>query len=389
MAPEQAECRTDRIGPATDTWALGVILYELLAGRRPFAATASQQLKDQIVHAPAPPLRDARPGLDDGLEMIVAKCLAKDPGDRYATGGELADDLRRWLDGQPPKLRPWQRARQIVRALARHRWKSLAVVLLALAFAATPAVRNLTNPDRVWDRYEKQLEEGRPITLLGESGRPERSQWLTAEGTEPNRQNPESPFAIESYSMFALLQFLPRVPVRHFRLTAEICHKEASDSMGEAGIFCALAGNDNCLAFHSLSFNDVVPVSEVHPQAVQAKNAAQLNYMIYQQASTREPVIQRAALLSFPFPPAGRSAPKPWRTLALEVSPAVLRIYWDGIWGGEITRDLAARNARGLVASSRLGEVPTTLPLGGPLGIFVSRGRAEFKNVRVEPLGDD
>jgi serine/threonine protein kinase len=100
MAPEQAAGRIDEIGPAADVYALGAILYEMFTGRPPFLADswhkAIQQLLDD---EPTPPTR-WQPDVPGDLETVCLKCLEKEPGRRFASAGELADDLGRFLEGQ-------------------------------------------------------------------------------------------------------------------------------------------------------------------------------------------------------------------------------------------------------------------------------------------------
>src|SRR5262249_42539997 len=100
MAPEQAEGRRD-LGPAADVWALGVILYRCLTGRRPFAGGSVMGARDLTRHAtPAPP-RAVRGAVPEALEAVCLRCLAKDPVDRYPSAAALADALRRFLQGEP------------------------------------------------------------------------------------------------------------------------------------------------------------------------------------------------------------------------------------------------------------------------------------------------
>lgn len=106
MSPEQAEGKTREIGPPTDIHALGAILYDALTGRPPFLGADPMATIVQVrTMEPVPPSR-WQPGLPRDLETICLKCLEKSPARRYESAGELADDLRRFLEGEPIRARP-------------------------------------------------------------------------------------------------------------------------------------------------------------------------------------------------------------------------------------------------------------------------------------------
>ncbi len=105
MSPEQLSGQRN-LTPTVDVWAIGVMLYELLAGTVPFGGSDPQQILTNILRREPVSLRHWHPTLPRDLETICMKCLQKEPQRRYASGIELADDLLRFLDGQAIQARP-------------------------------------------------------------------------------------------------------------------------------------------------------------------------------------------------------------------------------------------------------------------------------------------
>jgi tRNA A-37 threonylcarbamoyl transferase component Bud32 len=113
MAPEQACGPAEAVGPATDVYALGAILYELLTGRPPFRAETAAETVLQVIHQdPVPPSR-LNGKVPRDLETICLKCLRKEPQGRYASAMALAEDLRRYLLGQAIAAQPVSRLARV------------------------------------------------------------------------------------------------------------------------------------------------------------------------------------------------------------------------------------------------------------------------------------
>jgi hypothetical protein len=141
MAPEQARANK-AITTAADVYALGAILYELLAGRPPFRAESVMETLLQVMTDPPIDPRTVKEHVDRDLAAIALKCLEKEPAARYASAEELAGDLDRWLAGEPTLARPLGAAAQAWRWIKRHTTAAVTLPMLGLILGIWPALIN-------------------------------------------------------------------------------------------------------------------------------------------------------------------------------------------------------------------------------------------------------
>jgi WD40 repeat protein len=151
MAPEQIEGRLHDIGPATDVYGLGAVLYELLTRRPPFQGTTDRETLRRAAGVEPIPPRRLRADLPRDLETICLKCLCKEPSGRYLRADELADDLRRFLDGRPIQARPIGLGGRAVKWLRRRPREAGLAALTVLAVLALLLV-NLWHTGRARER---------------------------------------------------------------------------------------------------------------------------------------------------------------------------------------------------------------------------------------------
>lgn len=186
MAPEQARGEQAGLGPHTDVYALGVILYEMLTGEVPFTGANTIEVLNKVREAEPVPPRLKQPKVPVDLETICLKCLRKSPADRYSSALMLAQDLERFQNGEPILAKPEGIARRTMRTLRKRRTTGLAVAAAAAVLLALYFFSGSRKTQQV-----AGLEQGIQDALASEEWSPETADALEARIAEYGAFEPE------------------------------------------------------------------------------------------------------------------------------------------------------------------------------------------------------
>jgi serine/threonine protein kinase/tetratricopeptide (TPR) repeat protein len=180
MAPEQAT-GGEGVGPATDTYALGVILYQLVTGKLPFVGESPMEVMLKVTQEEPPRPRKWQPRLAADLETIILKCLEKDPKRRYASSLDLAEDLRRFLAHESILARPvqpWERGvRWVRRRPAVAAMLALSVLAVAGSLGTLAWYERGEKARRAQERKEVEVALTKARDLVGPGTSPTLATW--------------------------------------------------------------------------------------------------------------------------------------------------------------------------------------------------------------------
>lgn len=375
MSPEQTLGGRENYTPACDVWALGVILYELLAGYRPYSHEDTAELYRQIRFDPVPPL-PARASAPAGLEAVARKCLAKSVGDRYATADAVAADLEKWAAGEtipmPRERTPRRRMRVALAAGA---------LVALLGFSGIPAQppRETTEPARP---VAERLRAGETVWFIGAKGLP---QIVGMPGNRVGHVTADADgFCSIGSAEVALIELVPpqELPPCVLELEIAVTNGRGNTRLG------AYAGryewhSDGRL--HQVCFTanvngppEVPKQREIPPGCLRAE-------VFHLHPAEVSPRALTLRIANFEPPPLPFDKPAEWHPLRVDLSGGTI-----GATRGEHgipripLRDLYTDTMFHLRAVPNAPTDPNTLR--GGLGLLVSHGAALFRNVRLVPI---
>lgn len=394
MSPEQASGRYDDVGPRSDVYSLGATLYELLTGKPPFVAdtpvaTAMKVCNERLVRP-----RDIEPKVPVDLEGICLKCLEKNPVDRYSSAAGLANDLSRYLRGEP--VRPLSGLQKAVRWTKRHKLATAAALLVALAGILLFALL----PGDAKAEIERDLRRGKPVTLVGEKGWPKYSRFAYGDETPSVRDKGDGDGAAHfSTRDTSYLELCERPIAERFTVTAQIQHEaELTAFFGQVGLYLELPEGEKIHRFITAQFSDfrIAPPeakTEYFPRAEFTESIC-IFFPKYDVIGTQ--YLARSIV----YPPT-TALEKPWRTVSFHVDPngatAIFADMEPDVKEGKTIHERTATkdtfHANGRVwrqaIDTKTEAVGSPFPQWSPqcrVGIYARHSTVAFRNVVLTPI---
>lgn len=392
MAPEQAAGQTRKVGPHTDVYGLGAILYACLTGKPPFTGATSIEILKQVQNSwPARPAQ-LRSGLSPTLESICLKCLERAPRSRYRSAKQLADDLDRWLAGQKPHASKWRRVKRIWKGI---RNRTIAAgIFLVLGAGMLAAFALYLNPDRAkaraLARLKEELRTTNHVTLIGQTGQPRWHRFATDKDRRSEFLDPEGTFSVSTWDT-TLVELFPDIDLDSYVYSAQVRHDTAALT-GGVGLYVAgkrlPPDNASILFFLDLSFNVVrgVPPSVLRTvkTAKPALHAEQAMHFL----PLLEDDLRCIRLQSSSGPPLKTLGNDNgvWHNLSLTMTPSKVTATFNGLsWDIDtpsLTEELSHKR-RKFPNDHAYQALPPTFASTGSIGLYLEGGSAGFRNVTL------
>jgi serine/threonine protein kinase len=396
MSPEQAGGRTGEFTVATDVWALGVILYELLTGRRPFLGKDEAAVRSAILNTEPDSPRALQPKIDKDLEAICLKCLQKEPLFRYPSAQALADDLENWYMGKPIQARRLPKVIRLARWFGRQ-WRLSAAVILVLSasFSFFLFQHYYSDPERPLRNMQRTLDRDGRLSILNQNGEMQWFAWRTRKSDFKSLGNGLGAIKFDAFAP-VLLEVYRNPPEGGYEFKANVRHDESE--LGLAGLFFGLSSFQTqkgpVIFFVSLAFNDLEDIVKRDAPGGPKPNPVGLRLQLNGEGlGSSAPVSRRAGSSGSFIPSKTFSGQGPWRELAICGNRECIQWTFTGL-GAAVHGELPAAEffvkARKLLSdnSNELEGQNLEFPPRGGLGLLVEYGAASFKEVAVSRQRD-
>ncbi|MCI0701992.1 MAG: serine/threonine protein kinase [Planctomycetia bacterium] len=411
MAPEQAA--GESVTPRTDVYGLGATLYYALTGRAPVEAQTPAEWTLRLLYSHPKLVRTHCPEVPLELEAIVHKCLEKDPAGRYGSAAEVAEELDRFLSGEPVLAQPLTRWRRLRRSIIQNRRRLTRLAAVAVALVAVfvlgaglsgnpkpePAPPPAPETPTPLDEMKKELAAGRPVALVDQATGAKWHQLVKGKAALPVRA--PAPFVFESFD-FAMIDLCPDPMTDRYRIRAELAQRsvvgrgpDGKLPIGgtyDLGLYFgrqSLVGNNGWRAecVFAIRFTEV-------PKRNPERFAALTRFVITE-SPTQGPVVAGAGCGSAAFVQADK-LPGPWRTIEVEVTAGSIQAWWinpDGSTSsfGKLTPEQVQRayTARHESLDKIAPGHGIVFPAWNPrsaLGVWGRGSAVTVRNVTITPL---
>ncbi|MEM6980476.1 MAG: serine/threonine-protein kinase, partial [Planctomycetota bacterium] len=232
MPPEQARGDLEAIGPTSDVYSLGAILYAMLSGRPPHSAPSMAETLRQVIETEALSVRSLSPSTPKDLETICATCLAKEPAKRYASAGALRDELDRFLEGKPIQARPVTPVERLWRWAKRHPVPAVlsAALVLLLATLAIGGPLTAINQNRLKQAAQRNEARANQLAASERDARDRSNRSLYARTISLAFQE------LQTGNLFGAEDLLGSLPSSQrgfeWRYVQSLCHQELESFFG-------------------------------------------------------------------------------------------------------------------------------------------------------------
>jgi len=390
MAPEQAAGRAAEVGPRTDVYALGAILYEALVGAPPFVGESKSGVLELVRKGDMVRLSDRRPDIPAALEAICLKCLELLPSDRYATADGLEAELDRWLKGEPTQTRRPGRPRRLLRRMKDRRVIAgilTVAVGVGLVAALPPAWKKTT---ATASPTEIRTPDGRLLPFRVRYGDDKTKVTTDADGT----------IRVDAWDL-CLVEYTPGPDEVPYRFRASVRHEMGHEG-GYVGLYFghqAFAGTfGETHLFGKMTYNDIWPRSEgflaLKKNPDQPKNLVRLDFVTCVTGQDRAWSAMTRPAAGAPFEVCGGRG-NCWRDLEVVVAADGIGGTWEGRGFGRVsagtittafTDDLQRARQKNPDDNHLRAVAGRYHPLGS-VGLVVERSSASFRRVEVTPAG--